>query len=247
MGITNDTNKPFLIDVNVNTSNDLLQFDVTFSTMHIKDFSNEQHVNYTLYYDDMAFFNSIEGCDIEGVIQLHYTVKTKHVWNDGEVVAFSIVNNVQNRRYTNILSCAHIPPREKLPVVSCSYISNYNSIAELRSFVAFQKIRNVSRVVFYKTTTIPGFNAAFRNVIRNGFIKVVHFRWPREGKLLKLRLNHQQAQINSCFYRYKYVANAVISCDVDEYLYSDIFPFSAPEMIQELKREFPKFHTFLVC
>ena len=237
MGVTRDVTQPFLIDVNVVFIHDSLLFDVTFSFRHMENYTLEQHVNYTLFYEQHAYSNTIRGSPLDGVQQLHYEVDTHRRWKDNDRIVFSIVNNNQGRVYSDLVSCVRIPPEKKLSVVSCSYVSDYNSIAELKSFVAFQRMMNVSRVVFYRATLIPGFDEAFHGIMKEGYLVVVDYYWPRVRGVL-LQRNNQQAQMNSCFYRYKYVAEAVINCDVDEYLFSETYPFDIPRMIEVIRREY---------
>ena len=58
--------------------------------------------------------------------------------------------------------------------------------------------------------------------------------------------NNQQSQVNSCFYRYKYRANAVVLCDVDEYVYSESYPFDLPAVVRMTQTRYPKYDLITV-
>ena len=157
------------------------------------------------------------------------------------------INNMQNITYFDVKSCITIPPEKKLPIISCSYISNYNTIAELRSFIAFHRIQGVSKVVFYQSTVIEGFEKAFEKLINSGYLITIDFTWPRPEGIcgLKQRTN-QLAQINACYNRFRFYADALIMCDVDEYIYSMRFPYNLPDALHYLVETYRKNNVFIV-
>ena len=159
---------------------------------------------------------------------------------------FTLTNLIQHRVYSNVTSCVHIPPPKRLPVISCSYICDYNTVDELKSFVAFQRMSNISMVVFYLVTPIPFLHEALAKSISEGYVRVVDFSWPRTNTRIRPVQNNQQAQYNTCFYQFKYDADAIILCDVDEYIYSELFTGNMPRVVQYLRRTRPEQNVFTV-
>ena len=58
--------------------------------------------------------------------------------------------------------------------------------------------------------------------------------------------NNQQSQVNSCFYRYKYRVNAVVLCDVEEYVYSELYPFDLPAVVRMMQAQHPQYDAINV-
>ena len=77
------------------------------------------------------------------------------------LVTITLRNLVQNRTYSNVYACVSVPWPVPLPLVTCRYISDYNTITELRSWIAFQRVVKVSKVVLYMATPIPSFYESF--------------------------------------------------------------------------------------
>ena len=241
--ITNDTRQPFLVDVNPVYSSKMLHFYITLSLNHLGYFLQELHTKYTLVFQDQVYDHSMKWVQFSGLLIFHVPVTTEY--RSGDVVTFTLRNHVQNRVYRDVRACVKVPPTRTLPLVACSYVSNYNSMAELESYVAFQRVTNVSMVVLYRATPMPSLETTFADLIREGYVRVVDFTWPRPQRSFPQRCN-QQAQMHSCYYRFKHDAEAIILNDVDEYVYSELYPFDLPRAVRAAHRHHPKFDVFYV-
>ena len=245
--ITYDVTQPFLTGVNVHYAQGKLFFYITLSSKHMQNCTAEQHTNYTLTYNNVTLQNELwRKALLIGCNQLNFVATPPKPFVEGEKVVFTLTNLIQHRVYSNVTACVHIPPPKRLPVISCSYICDYNTVDELKSFVAFQRMSNISMVVFYLVTPIPFLHEALAKSISEGYVRVVDFSWPRANTRIRPVQNNQQAQYNTCFYQFKYDADAIILCDVDEYIYSELFTGNMPRVVQYLRRTRPEQNVFTV-
>ena len=82
--------------------------------------------------------------------------------------------------------------------------------------------------------------------MESGYLTVVDFTWPRPNTQKLLQFTNQQAQINACFNRFRFEADAILFCDVDEYIYSRKFPFNLPRASQYLVDTYTGYDAFTV-
>ena len=245
--VTSDLRQPFLVDVNPVFKDRHLLIYITISSMHLGYRRSELHTKFTLEFEGRVYPNQFDkGSPLAGCNQLFFDVPTSVQYQQGDIVTITLRNLVQNRIYSNVHACVSVPEPVPLPLVTCSYISDYNTIAELRSWIAFQRVVNVSKVVFYMATPIPSFYESFRKWLDEGYIEVIDYTWPRLSIGMQEQCNNQQSQVNSCFYRYKYRANAVVLCDVDEYVYSESYPFDLPAVVRMTQTRYPKYDLITV-
>lgn len=119
-------------------------------------------------------------------------------------------------------------------------------MSELKSFVAYQKLINISKVYFWVSTSIPHLEEVLRKPIQDGFVELIDFTWPRPNKAVIQQRNNENAQRDFSFYRLKYVTDAVIECDVDEYVNSETFPYNVVEVADYLFKKSPNISVFRV-
>ena len=252
---TSNISLPFLIDVNVVYIGSELRFHITDSHAHIpgvtvsgpKDIA-ERDCNYTLIFYDKKYSNALNvgRHPVFGYHQLLFIVPTDVVWRNGSVISLSLIKHLPHREYNNVKAYVRIPRSERLSVVTSTYISNYNSIDELKSFVAYQKLINISKVFLYVATPIPNLEKELMKPIQNGFVELVDYMWPRPNKDVIQQRNNENAQRGFSFYRLKYEADAVIECDADEYVNSEIFPYNVVDVAEYLFKRYPNINVFRV-
>ena len=247
--VTSDVHKPFLVDLNPIFKDGHLLVYATLSFNHYRHPREEYHNNFVVQYEGHIYDNQNKTISFiinRGFIQLFFDIPVRSTFSAGDSITLSIFNLNQKRAYKHIQSCVSVPQTNPLPLVTCSYISDHNTIPELLSWIAFQRVVNVSKVVFFQATPIPGFNEAFGHLIKEGYVEVFDFTWPRDVARKIIQESNQEAQINACFYRQKYRASAVVVCDVDEYVYSEKYPFDLPELVRFTRRSYPQYELLKV-
>lgn len=245
--VTGDIKKPFLVDLNPIFKDGHLLIYATISSLHMGFKWGEYHTNFTLVYENRMYKNLYsKGSPLPGCNQLFFDIPVTNSFSAGDIITVSLFNLKQKRAYKNVQSCVSVPDPKPLPLAVCSYISNYNTIPELRSWIAFQRVVNVSKVVFFQATPIPGFMEAFGNLIKEGYVEVFDYTWPRPAHHRHIQDNNQQSQVNACFYRLKYRVSAVILCDVDEYVHSEKYPFDLPEVVRYIRKTKPQYDVVTV-
>lgn len=239
--------KPFIVEIDTTYKDESLVIYITVNTMHMRNYMSQKTTNYTLTFESRTYQNRYTVLhDMVGYNQLKFIIPTTRSYNQNDVITFTLMDHLHNRIYRDIKSCVSIPPPTKLPLITCSYISDYNSIAELRAFIAFHRVQNVSMIVFYQSTPIEGFMEAFGKLMESGYLTVVDYTWPRPNTQKPLQCTNQQAQMNACFNRFRFVADAILFCDVDEYIYSRKFPFHLPRASQYLVDTYTGYDAFTV-
>ena len=253
---TSDFSLPILVDVNVVYVGSELYFHITDNYSHIPGTTTdstpqdilERDCNYTLLFNGQKYSNVMNfgPSPLWGTHQLLFIVPTDIVWRDGSVISLSLVKHIPHRVYNNLKAYVRVPPLRRLPVVTCTYISSYNSIDELKSFVAYQKLINISKVFFWVSTPIPRLEVELRKPVQDGFVELIDFQWPHPNHAVSDQGNTENAQRIMSFYRLKYEADAVIECDVDEYLNSEAFPYNVVDVTEYLFKKYPNVNVFRV-
>ena len=245
--VTSDILNPFIVEIATTYKDNSLVIYITVNTMHMTNYASQKTTNYTLIFESNTYQNLYTVLhNMVGFNQLKFIIPTTRSYKQYDIISFTLVDHPHNRVYSDVQSCVRIPPPSKLPLITCSYISDYNTIPELRAFIAFHRVQNVSMVVFYQSTPIKGFMEAFGKLIESGYLKVVDYTWPRPNTQRYPQFTNQQAQINSCFNRFRFVADAILFCDVDEYIYSRNFPYHLPKASQYLMDTYPTHDAFTV-
>ena len=146
----------------------------------------------------------------------------------------SLLDSSTSFRY-NDLPYQMIPiPSKKKRIAICAYISSFNTIPEIKHWIAYYMIQHVDNLILYCAEPIDKFIKALHKSIESGFVILYHYPWPLT-KVYKLsQRSIQNSQINSCFYRHRDFYEYIISQDVDEYFYSEKYPFDLYHAIQRL-------------
>ena len=246
--VTEDLSAPYLAGVSTIYLNHVLEIYITINYAHLKNRSGQKNWNYTLYFKSSVYNNVYTTDKYSGDFnQLKFIISDNSSYQNNDIITFTLKDHLNNRTYCDVKSCITIPPKQKYPLITCSYISDYNTIAEIRSFIAFHRIQKVSKIVLYLATPIIGFEKAFEKLINSGYLIVIDFTWPRPKNVQKkLQRTNQLAQINSCYNHYRFFADALIMCDVDEYIYSVQFPYNLPSAIHNLVKTYSNRNVFIV-
>ena len=135
----------------------------------------------------------------------------------------SLFDRTINVRYDNLPYKA-LTSQPKRKVAVCAYISNYNTVNEIKSMLAFYILQNVDNVILYCTLRCAIFKQAFKLEVQSGFVILYEYPWPLTRKYKRFQRSIQGSHINSCYYRHRDYFEYIISQDVDEYFYSEQYP-----------------------
>ena len=223
--VTPDINKPFLVNVDVYQLDRILTFYLVINTMHLSNYKTEDHFNFSLLFNNYEYpnLNQRKNQDV-GYIVIKFEVPVNSPYQQGQLIEFTLKDKKRFHKYENVKACIRYPNPDPLPLAICAYVSDYNSIDELRSWIAFYRIQKVSMIIFYVSVPMPVLQTEFASLISSGFLRLVDFTWPRKISGYPIQCSNQQSQMNSCFYHFKYEVQALIICDTDEYIYSTKFP-----------------------
>lgn len=123
-------------------------------------------------------------------------------------------------------------PNRKLAI--CAYISNYNTIIEIKFLLAYYILQMVDNVVLYCATKCDIFKNVLKKEIECGYVILYEYPWPLTRKYGRFQRSIQGSQINSCYYRHRNYYEYIISQDVDEILYSELYPYDLYAAIREV-------------
>lgn len=200
----------------------VIELTLVWSIQHLIDYPLYQTCSYRVRYRSRWYNNTLD-CSLQahGQITLRFLIPTSRSFSDGDLFRFSLVDDHLRRSFPSLVACVQTPLSEKADFAVCAYMSDTNSDAELRSFVAYQKVQNASFVILYASCCMEKLTNLFSKSIQAGFVRLVDFSWPRINRQVPEIINNQHAQISSCYYRYRNEVKALLMCDVDEYLYSE--------------------------
>ena len=135
-------------------------------------------------------------------------------------------------------------PRRRIAV--CAYISNYNTIKEIKSLLAFYLLQKVDAVILYCAINYQTFWKALEMEIQNGFVYLYEFPWPLTRTFGGIQYSVQGSHINSCYYRHRDYFQYIISQDVDEYFYSETYPYDLFRAAQHAYSIYPNNSVLIV-
>ena len=158
----------------------------------------------------------------------------------------SLFDSSTSFRY-NDLPYQMIPiPSKKKRIAICAYISSFNTIPEIKHWIAYYMIQHVDNLILYCAEPIDKFIKALHKSIDSGFVILYHYPWPLTHAYGLPQRSIQHSQINSCFYRHRDFYEYIISQDVDEYFYSEKYPFDLYHAIRRLFASSPSMDSFQV-
>ena len=121
----------------------------------------------------------------------------------------TIIVRYENLPYRALAS----QPKRKIAV--CAYISNYNTVNEIKSLLAYYVLQEVDNVILYCTVKCHYFQQALQLEIQSGYVILYEYPWPLTKKWKFTQLSIQGSHINSCYYRHRDFYKYIISQDVD--------------------------------
>ena len=259
LGVSNDLKKPYLTDVIAYHFPNETHVYVIMSIYNVPvdRRAEEIHQNYSLIFDGVTYntllpvnssypYHSIMKYILPFPFNIRNGIKVEPFYGSFVV---TIVNKVQHRVYSNV----HVCLRNRIVrrnTTLCAYVSDYNSMDELRHWSAYHLMMHIDKLVFYMGNNYFDLDRMMKNITELGFLEIVNWVFPKnvleDGQ--PIQINHQYAQAASCFYRNKYASRYVLLFDTDEYMYInkthveyDLLPY-----IELWNSEYPSVDAFRV-
>lgn len=231
---------PILADCIVVRKNDILDVKSIFSCTNLPDTVCRKIKNdYTLIYNGSMFHNQF----------IHY-----HLYEPVQVASFSIPMNKFISKISfdikdeSSLLIYHVntkvlsQPRRKKRIAICSYISDYNSVNEVMSWIAYNKMVGIDSILLYAALPLKNTKEKLSNLINNGYVRWYKFNWPLHVYLGFEQYSVQKQHINSCYYRHRHEYEYIFIHDIDEYVLSKKNPYNVYESIKSMDNN--KYNVF---
>ena len=232
----NNTDIPLVNDIVVSKRNNSWEIIVIVNNGNAKDikYKGLRSVNVLLFVGRTKYYN----CFIE-VKEIHLRVLKYQVPQLPISGTISLYDNSVNVSYQNLPYKALIyQPKRKLAI--CAYISNYNTINEIKSFLAYYILQKVDNVILYCAINCDIFKTALKKEIKSGYVILYEYPWPLTMTYGSYQRSIQGSQINSCYYRHRNYFEYIISQDVDEYFYSEQYPYDLYTAIRMIYKVNPE-------
>ena len=185
------------------------------------------HQNYKLHYDGNTYNNQKVTYNFFEYVQV---TSFSLPLSFRPSVQLSIEDAKYNLEYNVETSILHPPiHRNKLGV--CAYVSDYNTVDEVKSWLAYYKMVGVDHVMLYTALKLSSLKHALSKYIDSGFLRWYGFYWPLNKYHKFIQRSIQRAQVNSCYYRHRHEFEYLLMVDVDEYLLSKSNPFNISKSI----------------
>lgn len=211
---------PLVNDIIVNTySNESVVYVIINNGNTMNEYRFLRNVSVELWIGKKKYQNKFTIVRERPIRLLKYVVSK--LPNSGAVSLYDYSTSFlyQNLPYKSLSAAS------KKRIAICAYISEYNSIHEIKSFLAYYLLQKVDCVIFYCVVNYETFLKALKFEIDNGYVVLYHFPWPLTRAFGPIQNSVQVSHINSCYYRHRNYFEYIISQDVDEYLYSEQYPF----------------------
>lgn len=142
--------------------------------------------------------------------------------------SISVVSTVGVYNYTDVRLCGTRGSVE-YTLAACTMVRSelQHSLDFLLEWVAYHKLQGFEHFTIYPDEDPEFLRSALHPWIDEGFVDVVDWEWPTPG------FQNQQAQQNSCLYRYRGVAKWVGLHDIDEFFQ----PLTAGKTVSEIVGE----------
>ena len=176
------------------------------------------NMNVDLFFGGRKYRNKLK------VVKEHQIRLLKYIVHDLPTAGnFSLVDHATSSEYKSLpFRVVPLQPRKRIAI--CAYISSYNSVDEIKFFLAFYLIQKVDTVIFYCAESYDYFYKALEKEIENGYVILYNYPWPLSDEFERKQRSIQISQINSCYYRHRSFFEYIISIDVDEFMYSELLP-----------------------
>ena len=107
-------------------------------------------------------------------------------------------------------------------------------------------LQKVDAVILYCAINYQIFWKALRMEIQSGFVYLYEFPWPLTRTFGGIQYSVQGSHINSCYYRHRDYFQYIISQDVDEYFYSETYPYDLFRAAQHAYSIYPNNSVLIV-
>ena len=222
-------NVPLVNDIVVSKQNDswIVHVIINNGNTYNESFKYYKNVNVTLRIDNKIFNNMYPMTKIYQLRVLKYIVPKMKPF--GKLTLF----DHSTRIIYKDLPYKTIVEQPKRRVAVCAYISNFNSAAEIKSLLAFYILQKIDNVIFYCSVSCNYFQNLLKKEIDIGFVILYEYTWPLTKRYGSYQRSIQGSQINSCYYRHRNYFEYIISQDVDEYFYSELYPYNLYKAISK--------------
>lgn len=242
--ITYDYSKPFLVSVTANLYPKRLVVYFVFATKHLEKNGKWRHCEYILKYGNEEYENTLRTNGFDGFSEGKFVIPSPSVLPESPLMV-TLIDKTLNYVYQDIILCPRYPVKKRT-VGICALVTTYNSIEELRTWMAYYQLQRVDAFIFYVFTPYPELYRAFPAMIASKSLILVDFTWPRLRHDIPAILNIQNAQMNSCYCEFNFFFKYLFFCDTDEYAFSERFPSNIPSGILAARNIFPRYTTFYV-
>ena len=221
-------NQPLLVDCIAVAMNNSLQVYGIVSYLNLpKKTDYKIHQDYTLHYQGNTYNNQMVTYNYFEYVQV---TSFSLPLSFRPSVQLSIQDAKYNLEYNVETSILHpLTRRYKLGV--CAYVSNYNKLDEVKSWLAYYKMVGVDHVMLYTALELNKIKKGLSKYINSGFLRWYGFYWPLNRRHKFIQRSIQRAQVNSCYYRHRHEFEYLLMVDVDEYLLSKSNPFNISKSI----------------
>ena len=195
---------------------------------HNDSYKYLNNVNVTLEVNGQIYYNIFPEVKHNTIRLLKYIVP--NMKQSGNISLYDHTTNISydNLPYNSLIR----QPKRKVAV--CTYISNYNTAAEIKSWIAYYLLQKVDNVIFYCSVHCDYFRHLLQKEINIGYVILYDYPFPLSNMYGPIVLSIQASQISSCVYRHKELFEYVIPHDVDEYFYSELYPYNLYKAITEV-------------
>ena len=217
----NNTDIPLVNDIVVSKRNNSWEIIIIINNGNAMDikYKGLKSANVSLFVRRKKYYNCFKE-----VKEIHLRVLKYQVPQLPVSGTISLYDNSINVSYHNLPYKSLIyQPKRKLAI--CAYISNYNTINEIKSFLAYYILQKVDNIILYCAVYCEYFKNALKKEIESGYVILYEYPWPLTKNYGAYQRSIQGSQINSCYYRHRNYFEYIISQDVDEYFYSEQYPY----------------------
>ena len=213
---------PMVNDIVVSKQNDswIIHVIINNGNTYHKSFKYYKSVNVTLHIDNKIYYNLYPVANIYQLRVLKYIVPKMKP--SGKLTLYDHTKRIIYKD----LPYKSLDKQPKRKVAVCAYISNFNSAAEIKSLLAFYILQKIDNVILYCSMRCNYFQNLLKKEIDIGYVILYEYTWPLTKRYGLLQRSIQGSQINSCYYRHRNYFEYIISQDVDEYIYSELYPYN---------------------
>lgn len=223
-----DNSIPLVNDIIVTNKSGAWAVYIIINNGNAKKEKRSTDINVDLLYNNKIYKNVFKY-----VREGHLRV-LKYIINDMPISGkLTLIDRHANITYDNLPYVA-LTSQFKRKIAVCAYISDFNTINEIKSILAYYLIQQIDNVIFYCSVKCKFFAQALKMGIDSGYVILYEYLWPITRNYGMLQRSIQGSHINSCYYRHRDYYDYIISHDVDEYFYSEKYPYDLYQAIRSV-------------